>query len=412
MSKTSEDSIRCSFCGREKKEVNVLIAGITGHICDSCITQAHLIVKEEGGIKSKNEIENTLKLLTPKEIVENLGQHVIGQDEAKKVLSVAVYNHYKRLTQKNKTNDNIEIEKSNIIMVGETGTGKTLLAKTIANLLKVPFCIADATVLTEAGYVGEDVESILSRLLQAADYNVGAAERGIVFIDEIDKVARKSDNPSITRDVSGEGVQQAMLKLLEGAIVNVPPQGGRKHPEQKMIQIDTKNILFICGGAFDGISKIIERRVKSQSIGFNTLSDANFNDEKILSNVNQLDVKKYGLIPELIGRFPVLTYLHPLSEETLLSILTEPKNALTKQYVKLFEMDEINLIIKKEVLDFIVQKAMLLNLGARGLRSICEAILTDSMFNAPDQKIKKLVIDLSYAEKQFSKSKISKLKVA
>lgn len=412
MSKTSEDSIRCSFCGREKKEVNVLIAGITGHICDSCITQAHLIVKEEGGIKSKNEIENTLKLLTPKEIVENLGLHVIGQDEAKKVLSVAVYNHYKRLTQKNKTNDNIEIEKSNIIMVGETGTGKTLLAKTIANLLKVPFCIADATVLTEAGYVGEDVESILSRLLQAADYNVQAAERGIVFIDEIDKVARKSDNPSITRDVSGEGVQQAMLKLLEGAVVNVPPQGGRKHPEQKMIQIDTKNILFICGGAFDGISKIIERRVKSQSIGFNTLTDADFNDEKILSNVNQLDVKKYGLIPELIGRFPVLTYLHPLSEETLLSILTEPKNALIKQYVKLFEMDEINLIIKKEVLDFIVQKAMLLNLGARGLRSICEAILTDSMFNAPDQKTKELVIDLSYAEKQFSKSKISKLKVA
>jgi len=412
MSKTSEDSIRCSFCGREKKEVNVLIAGITGHICDSCITQAHLIVKEEGGVKSKNEIENTLKLLTPKEIVENLGLHVIGQDEAKKVLSVAVYNHYKRLTQKNKPNDNIFIEKSNIIMVGETGTGKTLLAKTIANLLKVPFCIADATVLTEAGYVGEDVESILSRLLQAADYNVQAAERGIVFIDEIDKVARKSDNPSITRDVSGEGVQQAMLKLLEGTIVNVPPQGGRKHPEQKMIQIDTKNILFICGGAFDGISKIIERRVKSQSIGFNTLSDADFNDEKMLSNVNQLDVKKYGLIPELIGRFPVLTYLHPLSEETLLSILTEPKNALTKQYVKLFEMDEINLIIKKEVLDFIVQKAMLLNLGARGLRSICEAILTDSMFNAPDQKIKELVIDLSYAEKQFSKSKISKLKVA
>ena len=412
MSKTSEESIRCSFCGREKKEVNVLIAGITGHICDSCITQAHLIVKEEGGIKSKNEIENTLKLLTPKEIVENLGLHVIGQDEAKKVLSVAVYNHYKRLTQTNKTNDNIEIEKSNIIMVGETGTGKTLLAKTIANLLKVPFCIADATVLTEAGYVGEDVESILSRLLQTADYNVEAAERGIVFIDEIDKVARKSDNPSITRDVSGEGVQQAMLKLLEGAIVNVPPQGGRKHPEQKMIQIDTKNILFICGGAFDGISKIIERRVKSQSIGFNTLSDADFNDEKMLSNVNQLDVKKYGLIPELIGRFPVLTYLHPLSEETLLSILTEPKNALTKQYVKLFEMDEINLTIKKEVLEFIVQKAMLLNLGARGLRSICEAILTDSMFNAPDQKIKELVIDLSYAEKQFSKSKISKLKVA
>ena len=412
MSKTSEESIRCSFCGREKKEVNVLIAGITGHICDSCISQAHLIVKEEGGVKSKNEIEDTLKLLTPREIVENLGLHVIGQDEAKKVLSVAVYNHYKRLTQKNKKKDNIEIEKSNIIMVGETGTGKTLLAKTIANLLKVPFCIADATVLTEAGYVGEDVESILSRLLQAADFNVEAAERGIVFIDEIDKVARKSDNPSITRDVSGEGVQQAMLKLLEGATVNVPPQGGRKHPEQKMIQIDTKNILFICGGAFDGITKIIERRVKSQAIGFNTMSDSDFNEEKMLSNVNQLDVKKYGLIPELIGRFPVLTYLHPLNKETLLSILTDPQNALTKQYIKLFEMDDINLVIKKEVLDFIVEKAMLLNLGARGLRSICEAILTDSMYNAPDQKIKELIIDLSYAEKQFSKSKISKLKVA
>ena len=412
MSKTSEESIRCSFCGKEKKEVNVLIAGITGHICDSCISQAHLIVKEEGGVKSKNEIEDTLKLLTPREIVENLGLHVIGQDEAKKVLSVAVYNHYKRLTQKNNKKDNIEIEKSNIIMVGETGTGKTLLAKTIANLLKVPFCIADATVLTEAGYVGEDVESILSRLLQAADFNVEAAERGIVFIDEIDKVARKSDNPSITRDVSGEGVQQAMLKLLEGATVNVPPQGGRKHPEQKMIQIDTKNILFICGGAFDGITKIIERRVKSQAIGFNTMSDSDFNEEKMLSNVNQLDVKKYGLIPELIGRFPVLTYLHPLNKETLLSILTDPQNALTKQYIKLFEMDDINLVIKKEVLDFIVEKAMLLNLGARGLRSICEAILTDSMYNAPDQKVKELVIDLSYAEKQFSKSKISKLKVA
>ncbi|MDB9989950.1 ATP-dependent Clp protease ATP-binding subunit ClpX [Flavobacteriales bacterium] len=414
MSKTSEESIRCSFCGKEKKEVNVLIAGITGHICDSCISQAHLIVKEEEeeGVKSKNEIEDTLKLLTPREIVENLGLHVIGQDEAKKVLSVAVYNHYKRLTQKNNKKDNIEIEKSNIIMVGETGTGKTLLAKTIADLLKVPFCIADATVLTEAGYVGEDVESILSRLLQAADFNVEAAERGIVFIDEIDKVARKSDNPSITRDVSGEGVQQAMLKLLEGATVNVPPQGGRKHPEQKMIQIDTKNILFICGGAFDGITRIIERRVKSQAIGFNTMSDSSFNDEKMLSNVNQLDVKKYGLIPELIGRFPVLTYLHPLNKKTLLSILTDPQNALTKQYIKLFEMDDINLVIKKEVLDFIVEKAMLLNLGARGLRSICEAILTDSMYNAPDQKIKELIIDLSYAEKQFSKSKISKLKVA
>ena len=412
MSKTSEESIRCSFCGREKKEVNVLIAGITGHICDSCISQAHLIVKEEGGLKSKKEIEETLKLLTPKEIVDKLNKHVIGQDEAKKVLSVAVYNHYKRLLQKNNVNDKIEIEKSNVIMVGETGTGKTLLARTIANLLNVPFCIADATVLTEAGYVGEDVESILSRLLQAADYNVQSAERGIVFIDEIDKVARKSDNPSITRDVSGEGVQQAMLKLLEGAKVSVPPQGGRKHPEQKMIQIDTKNILFICGGAFDGISKIIERRVKSQSIGFNSLSGEEFNDEKMLSHVNQLDIKKYGLIPELIGRFPVLTYLHPLTKETLISILTDPQNALIKQYVKLFEMDDVKLIIKNEVLNYIVDKAILLKLGARGLRSICEAILTESMFNAPEKDIKELTIDVSYAEEQFLKSKISKLKVA
>ena len=412
MSKASEESIRCSFCGREKKEVNVLIAGITGHICDSCISQAHLIVKEEGGLKSKKEIEETLKLLTPKEIVDKLNKHVIGQDEAKKVLSVAVYNHYKRLLQKNNVNDKIEIEKSNVIMVGETGTGKTLLARTIANLLNVPFCIADATVLTEAGYVGEDVESILSRLLQAADYNVQSAERGIVFIDEIDKVARKSDNPSITRDVSGEGVQQAMLKLLEGAQVSVPPQGGRKHPEQKMIQIDTKNILFICGGAFDGISKIIERRVKSQSIGFNSLSGEEFNDEKMLSHVNQLDIKKYGIIPELIGRFPVLTYLHPLTKETLISILTDPQNALIKQYVKLFEMDDVKLIIKDEVLNYIVEKAILLKLGARGLRSICEAILTESMFNAPEKDIKELIIDVSYAEKQFLKSKISKLKVA
>ena len=412
MSKASEESIRCSFCGREKKEVNVLIAGITGHICDSCISQAHLIVKEEGGIKSKKEIEETLKLLTPKEIVDKLNKHIIGQDEAKKVLSVAVYNHYKRLLQKNNVNDNIEIEKSNVIMVGETGTGKTLLARTIANLLNVPFCIADATVLTEAGYVGEDVESILSRLLQAADYNIQSAERGIVFIDEIDKVARKSDNPSITRDVSGEGVQQAMLKLLEGAQVSVPPQGGRKHPEQKMIQIDTKNILFICGGAFDGISKIIERRVKSQSIGFNSLSGEEFNDEKMLSHVNQLDIKKYGLIPELIGRFPVLTYLHPLTKETLISILTDPQNALIKQYVKLFEMDDVKLIIKDEVLNYIVEKAILLKLGARGLRSICEAILTESMFKAPEKDIKELIIDVSYAEKQFLKSKISKLKVA
>ena len=412
MSKPSEESIRCSFCGREKKDVNILIAGISGHICDSCISQAHLIIKEEGGIKSNNEIKKTLSLLTPKEIVDQLNLHVIGQHEAKKVLSVAVYNHYKRLLQKGQVQNDIEIEKSNVIMAGETGTGKTLLAKSIAKLLNVPFCIADATVLTEAGYVGEDVESILSRLLQAADYDVQAAEKGIVFIDEIDKVARKSDNPSITRDVSGEGVQQAMLKLLEGAQVSVPPQGGRKHPEQKMVQIDTKNILFICGGAFDGISEIIRRRVKSQSIGFNSKNEQEFSTDNILSHINQLDIKKYGLIPELIGRFPVLTYLHPLNKETLISILTDPQNALIKQYVKLFEMDDVKLIIKDEVLHFIVEKAILLKLGARGLRSICEAILTESMFKAPEKDVKELVIDLSYAEKQFSKSKISQLKVA
>jgi ATP-dependent Clp protease ATP-binding subunit ClpX len=412
MAKTQEDSIRCSFCGREKKEVNVLIAGITGHICDSCISQAHLIVQEEAGAKSTNDIEKSLKLLTPIEIIDQLNKHVIGQDDAKKVLAVAVYNHYKRLLQKGSSTDNIEIEKSNVIMVGETGTGKTLLARSIARLLNVPFCIADATVLTEAGYVGEDVESILSRLLQSADYDVASAQRGIVFIDEIDKVARKSDNPSITRDVSGEGVQQAMLKLLEGAQISVPPQGGRKHPEQKMVQVDTKDILFICGGAFDGISKIIERRVKSQAIGFNALSQEEFNDEKLLSHVNQLDIKQYGLIPELIGRFPVLTYLNPLTSDTLLNILTEPQNAIIKQYIKLFEMDDVKLTFDDNVLEFIVERAITLKLGARGLRSICEAILTDAMFEAPSSDQKQLVIDLAYAEKQFSNSKISKLKVA
>jgi ATP-dependent Clp protease ATP-binding subunit ClpX len=412
MAKTQEDSIRCSFCGREKKEVNVLIAGITGHICDSCISQAHLIVQEEAGAKSTNDIEKSLKLLTPIEIIDQLNKHVIGQDDAKKVLAVAVYNHYKRLLQKGSSTDNIEIEKSNVIMVGETGTGKTLLARSIARLLNVPFCIADATVLTEAGYVGEDVESILSRLLQSADYDVASAQRGIVFIDEIDKVARKSDNPSITRDVSGEGVQQAMLKLLEGAQISVPPQGGRKHPEQKMVQVDTKDILFICGGAFDGISKIIERRVKSQAIGFNALSQEEFNDEKLLSHVNQLDIKQYGLIPELIGRFPVLTYLNPLTSDTLLNILTEPQNAIIKQYIKLFEMDDVKLTFDDNVLEFIVERAITLKLGARGLRSICEAILTDAMFEAPSSDQKELVIDLAYAEKQFSNSKISKLKVA
>ncbi len=411
MAKSKNENIRCSFCGREKKDVNVLIAGITGHICDSCIGQANTIVQEDFGVKNKKELESSLTLIKPQEIIQHLNEFVIGQEDAKKILAVAVYNHYKRLLYKQSKED-VEIEKSNVILVGETGTGKTLLAKSIAKLLKVPFCIADATVLTEAGYVGEDVESILSRLLQSADYDVKLAEQGIVFIDEIDKVARKSDNPSITRDVSGEGVQQAMLKLLEGAVVSVPPQGGRKHPEQKMVQIETKNILFICGGAFDGINKIIERRIKTQAIGFNSSDVNSFRGEILLSYVNQLDIKKYGLIPELIGRFPVLTYLSPLSREALVRILTEPKNALIKQYVKLFEMDDVQLKIEPKVLDYIVTKAIELKLGARGLRSICEAILTDAMFDAPSLKVKEIIVDLTYAEKKFSKSKISKLKVA
>ncbi|MDG2370240.1 MAG: ATP-dependent Clp protease ATP-binding subunit ClpX [Flavobacteriales bacterium] len=411
MSKSKNENIRCSFCGREKKDVNVLIAGITGHICEACISQASTIVQEDVGLKNNKEIESSLKLLKPQEIIEHLNQYVIGQDDAKKVLAVAVYNHYKRLLHKESKNE-VEIEKSNVILVGETGTGKTLLAKSIAKLLNVPFCIADATVLTEAGYVGEDVESILSRLLQSADFDVASAERGIVFIDEIDKVARKSDNPSITRDVSGEGVQQAMLKLLEGAVVSVPPQGGRKHPEQKMIQIQTKNILFVCGGAFDGIQKIIERRVKTQAIGFNSSEGDLINNENLLSFVNQLDIKKYGLIPELIGRFPVLTFLNPLNKETLRQILTQPKNALIKQYEKLFELDEVQLNIDSKVLDYIVEKAIELKLGARGLRSICEAILTDAMFDAPSSEQKEMNISLTYAKEKFSKSKISKLKVA
>jgi len=411
MSKSKNENIRCSFCGREKKDVNVLIAGITGHICEACISQANTIVQEDVGLKNNKEIESSLKLLKPQEIIEHLNQYVIGQDDAKKVLAVAVYNHYKRLLYKESKNE-VEIDKSNVILVGETGTGKTLLAKSIAKLLNVPFCIADATVLTEAGYVGEDVESILSRLLQSADFDVASAERGIVFIDEIDKVARKSDNPSITRDVSGEGVQQAMLKLLEGAVVSVPPQGGRKHPEQKMIQIQTKNILFVCGGAFDGIQKIIERRVKTQAIGFNSSEGDLINNENLLSYVNQLDIKKYGLIPELIGRFPVLTFLNPLNKETLRQILTQPKNALIKQYEKLFELDEVQLNIDSKVLDYIVDKAIELKLGARGLRSICEAILTDAMFDAPSSSQKEMNINLTYAKEKFSKSKISKLKVA
>jgi ATP-dependent Clp protease ATP-binding subunit ClpX len=408
--------IKCSFCGRDKQDTNVLIAGITGHICDSCIAQAQNIISEELNQRTRNEMEGSLILQRPADIKRFLDEYVIGQDDAKKVLSVAVYNHYKRLLQKPaSTSDEVEIEKSNIILVGETGSGKTLLAKTIARMLNVPFAIADATVLTEAGYVGEDVESILSRLLQAADYDVSKAERGIVFIDEIDKISRKSDTPSITRDVSGEGVQQALLKLLEGATVSVPPQGGRKHPEQKLIQVDTRNILFICGGAFDGIQKIIARRVKSTAVGYSASRDSGrINEENLLQYVSPTDLRSYGLIPELIGRFPVLTYLDPLDKESLRRILTEPKNALIKQYVKLFEMDKVKLSFDKKVLDFIVEKAIDYKLGARGLRSICEAIMTDAMYEMPGsaERPAELRVTLSYARDKFERSRLSSLKVA
>jgi ATP-dependent Clp protease ATP-binding subunit ClpX len=403
----------CSFCGSPRSGVNMLIAGINGHICDSCANQASKIVQEELTLSpsATSAAFQGLNLLKPQEIKAHLDQYVIGQQDAKKVLAVAVYNHFKRLKQKTTENE-VEIEKSNVILVGRTGTGKTLLAKSIAKLLNVPFCIADATVLTEAGYVGEDVESILSRLLQAADYNVENAQMGIVFIDEVDKIARKNDNPSITRDVSGEGVQQALLKLLEGATVNVPPQGGRKHPEQKMISIDTKNILFICGGAFDGIERLIANRVNRQTIGFSSADEQSIEQDSLLKYITPTDIRNFGLIPELIGRFPVLTYLEPLKEVDLKRILTEPKNALVKQYTKLFDIDGVKLEFDQEVLDFIVQKAMEFGLGARGLRSICEAILTDAMFDLPSSSKKSLSVNLDYATQQFGKSKIATLKVA
>ena len=405
----AKEETGCSFCGRPREEVGMLIAGVSGHICENCVTQAHTIVKEED-VQSSTETE-VLKILKPIEIKTKLDEYVIGQDDAKKVLSVAVYNHYKRLNHKVQE-DEVEIEKSNVILVGRTGTGKTLLAKTIAKMLNVPFCIADATVLTEAGYVGEDVESILSRLLQAADFNADAAEKGIVFVDEIDKIARKSDNPSITRDVSGEGVQQALLKLLEGAVVSVPPQGGRKHPEQKMIQVDTKDILFICGGAFDGVERIIANRVNRQTIGFSSSDEERIEGESLLKYINPTDIKTFGLIPELIGRFPVLTYLEPLTPDALRRILTEPKNALIKQYVRIFELDGVDLKFDGDVLDFIVEKAIDYKLGARGLRSICEAILNDAMFEIPSSNVTEFRVTLEYAQGKFSNSKIAKLRVA
>jgi ATP-dependent Clp protease ATP-binding subunit ClpX len=414
----AKNTLYCSFCIRSRDEVKILIAGREGHICENCVEHAQEIIEQELMIRSDAPAETTntslfkLTVKKPVEIKRFLDEYIIGQDEAKKVLAVAVYNHYKRLQQKPAEGD-VEIEKSNIVMVGETGTGKTLLAKTIAKLLNVPFAIVDATVFTESGYVGEDVESILTRLLQVCNYDVTAAERGIVYIDEIDKIARKGDNPSITRDVSGEGVQQGMLKLLEGTDVLVPPQGGRKHPEQKLIKINTHNILFICGGAFDGVDKLIARRVNTNAIGFNVNKEQQeFMKKNLLQYVNAQDLKHFGLIPELLGRLPVVTYLNPLDANTLRSILTEPRNSLTKQYKKLFELEGIRLTIEEDVLDFMVERAMEYKLGARGLRSIFESILTDAMFEMPSGKEKAFHLTAEYAHKKFDKSKMSLLKVA
>jgi len=406
-----KNELECSFCGRKKPETNLLIAGIEAHICDRCIEQAHGIVAEESKQHKSTDLSSELELKKPIEIKNFLDEYVIGQDKTKKVLSVAVYNHYKRLLQPKDKDNDIEIQKSNIIMAGQTGTGKTLVAKSIARMLNVPLAIIDATVLTEAGYVGEDVESILTRLLQAADYNIEKAERGIIFIDEIDKIARKSDNPSITRDVSGEGVQQGLLKLLEGTKVNVPPKGGRKHPDQKFIEVNTENILFIAGGAFDGIEKKISNRLNMQSVGYSaSKAEEKIDQENLLQYIIPKDLKDFGLIPEIIGRLPVLTYMNPLDKKTLRSILTEPKNALIKQYEKLFAMDGIEFSISEEALDFIVEKALEYQLGARGLRSLCEMIFTDAMFELPSSEQTEFMVDEAYARQKLSFDQMRQLK--